>query len=301
MTTFPLLRSASRLVRAGALAARPLFWLDLLAIGNLAFLGVDIVVAHAVNAFADPMEWAPVIFSAIGTLAMLAALRLGGLVPTIAGRGSRRRAMARLIGLAVGGGSIVVGVAGLVFHLRSAFFADQTLRNLVYTAPFSAPLAYSGVGLLLILNRTVDDRTREWAWWVVVLALGGFLGNFSLSLADHAANGFFRPLEWAGVIAGAAGVGALAGVLAAPGNRPMAWLAAGVMAAEMVVGLLGFGLHVAANLAHPAAGVADRFLYGAPAFAPLLFDNIALIALIGLWGLTWPDADTTTHGVGEAG
>lgn len=298
MTALPLLRSASRLVRAGALTARPLFWLDLLMVGNLAFLGVDIAVAHAINRFADPLEWAPLAFSAAGTLAMLLAVRLGGPLPTIDGRGGKARALARLIGLAVGVGAIVVGVSGLVFHLRSAFFADQTLGNLVYTAPFSAPLAYSGVGLLLILNRTVDDRTREWAWWVIVLALGGFLGNFALSLADHAVNGFFRPLEWTGVIAGAAGVGALAGVLAAPDNRPMATLAAGAMAVEMIVGLLGFGLHVAANLAHPTASLADRFLYGAPAFAPLLFDNIALIALIGLWGLSRPDPSASPTAAG---
>ena len=50
---------------------------------------------------------------------------------------------------------MVVGVAGLVLHLDSHFFAEQTIKNLVYTAPFAAPLVYAGVGLLLILNRMV--------------------------------------------------------------------------------------------------------------------------------------------------
>lgn len=288
MTTLPLLRTASRLVRAGALTARPLFWLDLMMVGNLAFLGVDIALAHAVNNFADPMEWAPLIYSAAGTVAMLLAIALGGLLPTTGG-GGWRRVVARLIGLAVGVGAIILGVSGLVFHLKDAFFIERTLRSLVYAAPFAAPLAYAGVGLLLILNRMVDDRSRDWSRWVVVLALGGFVGNFILSLADHAINGFFRPLEWSGVIAGAAGVGVLSGVLATPRNRSMIRLAAVVMAIEMVVGLVGFGLHLKANLAMGQASLADRFIFGTPVFAPLLFDNIAIIGLIGLWGLAIAD------------
>jgi len=51
--------------------------------------------------------------------------------------------------------------AGLLLHLDSAFFGEQTLRILVYTAPFVAPLANSGVGLLLILDRMVDARSVE--------------------------------------------------------------------------------------------------------------------------------------------
>ena len=107
----------------------------------------------------------------------------------------------RSIGLTVGWGSVAVGIAGVLFHLDSAFFEEQTLKNLVYTAPFAAPLAYTGIGLLLLLNRMIDSRTIEWARWVVLLAMGGFAGNFVLTLADHAQNGFFRPSEWIGVVA----------------------------------------------------------------------------------------------------
>jgi hypothetical protein len=52
-----------------------------------------------------------------------------------------------------------------------------------------------------------------------------------------------------------------------------------------VVGVLGFALHVAADLRAPAASLWDRFLYGAPLFAPLLFANLALLAALGLWAL----------------
>ncbi len=46
----------------------------------------------------------------------------------------------------------------MIWHLRGDFFQEQTLKNLVYTAPFAAPLAYTGLGLLLILDRMVDAR-----------------------------------------------------------------------------------------------------------------------------------------------
>ena len=171
-----------------------------------------------------------------------------------------------------------------MLHLESSFFDEQTLKNLVYTAPFAAPLAYAGVGLLLILDRMVDPRSTEWARWVVLMALGGFVGNFVLTLADHAQNGFFQPAEWIGVIAAAIAVGALTAVLIVPDNRPLLGLCAWVMAAQGVVGGLGAAYHVAANLTRPGA-IWEKFLYGAPAFAPLLFANLAILALIGLWAL----------------
>ena len=138
-----------------------------------------------------------------------------------------------------------------MFHLDSAFFEEQTLKNLVYTAPFAAPLSYAGVGLLLILDRTTDARSVEWARWVVLLALGGFVGNFVLTLADHAQNGFFRPSEWVGVVASAWAVSSLCAVLVVYDNRPLVGLTLAVMAAQVVVGLLGFYLHVAADLSGP--------------------------------------------------
>ena len=54
--------------------------------------------------------------------------------------------------------------------------------------------------------------------------------------------------------------------------------------AEAGVGVLGFVLHLRANLAKPGRTYRDRFLYGAPVFAPLLFANLAILAAIGLSG-----------------
>ena len=88
---------------------------------------------------------------------------------------------------------MVIGLTGVILHLDSQFFHARTLRSLTYAAPFAAPLAYTGLGLLLIVNRMVEPDDIEWAQWVLLLALGGFAGNFVFSLTDHAMNGFFNP------------------------------------------------------------------------------------------------------------
>ena len=265
--------------------ADPLTWVELFALSNVAFLAVDVALAHAVNAFANPAEWVPVGFSLIAPIVLVAAALLGGLRPTLAGDGNARSRLARRLGLAVGWTSVVIGVAGLLLHLDSAFFGAQTLKNLVYTAPFAAPLAYAGIGLLLIMNRMVESRSGEWARWVIVLALGGFVGNFALSLADHAQNGFFQPAEWIPVIASGFAVGNLVAVLAVDDNRPFLTLCFGVMAAQVLVGLLGSFDHVRADFAREGGLRWENFLYGAPVFAPLLFADLALLACLGLWAL----------------
>ncbi|HSO37357.1 MAG TPA: hypothetical protein VLT33_32750, partial [Labilithrix sp.] len=102
-----------------------------------------------------------------------------------------------------GWGAIAVGVLGMVFHLESGFFAKQTLHNLVYSAPFVAPLSYVGVGLLILLLRSKDAQGPTLGPWLLVLSLGGFVGNFALSLLDHAQNGCFHATEWIPVVASA--------------------------------------------------------------------------------------------------
>jgi hypothetical protein len=258
---------------------------ELFAVANIAFLAVDIGIAHAINAFAHRAEWIPVAFSLAATPALLLAMAMGGIKPAPAGSEAgavpRRRA-ARWLGMAVGFGSVAVGIAGLLLHLESQFFREATLKNLVYTAPFVAPLAYTGVGLLLLLDRMVDARTLEWAKWVTLLALGGFVGDFVLCVCDHAQNGFFRPEEWVGVVAAAAATGILAGILAVPDNRPLLRLGLGVMLVQAAVGLLGAYWHVRADVDQPLGTLWEKFVYGAPAFAPLLFADLAALAVLAL-------------------
>jgi len=82
--------------------------------------------------------------------------------------------------------SMALGVAGVVHHLESGFFYLRTIKSLTYAAPFVAPLAYVGLGCLLLMNRMVETHSREWAEWVLFLSLGGFARSFALSLTDPA-------------------------------------------------------------------------------------------------------------------
>ena len=52
---------------------------------------------------------------------------------------------------------------------------------------------------------------------------------------------------------------------------------------QVAVGLLGFFLHARGNLGHTNATLWDSFIYGAPIFAPLLFADLALLGVLGLW------------------
>lgn len=286
--------------------------LELFVLSNLAFLVVDILVAHAVNDFAHWAEWVPFYYGAGGTIALLVSLvatvrrndevrmmndggvergagdaeRRTGDVERVSGQASRpgggRSRLHRVVGDVVGWAGVAVGVSGFIWHLEGHFFQEVTLRHLVYSAPFAAPLAFAGLGLLLLMNRRVPADAPAWATWVLVFALGGFIGNFALSLADHAQNGFFHAAEWIPVVASAIAVGYLfTAVLAAPTPR-FRWVGYGVLAVQVVVGVAGFALHVVPKLGNPEISFFDRVVYGAPVFAPLLFADLAILALIGL-------------------
>jgi hypothetical protein len=172
-----------------------------------------------------------------------------------------------------------------VLHLDSRFFQERTLASLVYAAPFAAPLAYTGIGLLIILNRMVDAESAEWAYWVLLLALGGFVGNFIFSVTDHAQNGFFHPTETIPVIGSAFAVGFLTVPFLVRVGWPYLMLCAAVLVVQVGIGLLGFYYHLRADLNGPAPTLLDNIVYGAPVLAPLLFPNLTILAFLGLWGL----------------
>lgn len=257
---------------------RHALWLEVFVVVNLAFLAPDIYLAHSTNLFHHRAEYLPLYFS-LGAPAVLLAALLAREAGALAVR------WWRLAAYLIGGAAVALGVAGLVLHLGSHFFYENTLESLVYTAPFAAPLAYTGIGLLLIMNGMVDTESVEWPLWVLLLALGGFVGNFIFSVADHAQNGFFHPTEWVPVASSAFAVGVLALPFLIRVDRSYVPFCAAAMLVQVAVGLLGFYYHVASNLRKEAPDLFDRFVYGAPAMAPLLFPNLALLTFIGLWPL----------------
>jgi len=251
-------------------------WVELFVLLNFGGLVLDIYLAHSQNQFRRTSEYVPLYFS------LAAAVALAILVPL------RRRwpAVWRDAGHLVGWLAVATGLAGVVLHLDSRFFDERTIRSLTYAAPFAAPLAFTGLGLLLILNRFVAADSAEWAHWVILLALGGFIGNFVFSLTDHAQNGFFNPVEWVPVVSSAFAIGFLIVPFATEVGIPYLRLCGAILVVQALVGLIGFGLHAEADLRQPAGSLFERILAGAPPMAPLLFPNLVVLGGIGLWALS---------------
>lgn len=254
---------------------RPQLWVELFVILNIGFLTFDIFLAHSVNQFRNEAEYVPLFFSATAPVLLIVALVFRPRWP----------AVWKDLGYFVGWVAVLVGLTGVLLHLESHFFYERTIRSLTYSAPFAAPLAYTGLGFLLIMNRIVNPESTEWGQWVLFLTLGGFLGNFVFSLADHAGNGFFRPVEWVPVAASAVAIGFLFIPLLMPISRQYIDLCALILLLEAGVGLWGFLLHATANLHGPSVHAFDNFINGAPPMAPLLFPNLMVLGIIALWQL----------------
>ncbi len=250
--------------------------LEIFLAGNLLLLAVDIFFAHSVNGFREPSEWVPLGFSLLGG-GFVAGLLLSGLRPDVPA--------SRIAGGTVGLLSIGLGIWGALAHLEGQFFRTRTLESLVYAAPFAAPLAYSGIGFLLLVNR-VFGSGFAWGRWVIGFAAGGFAGCFLLALLDHEQNGFFFWTEWIPVAAAALGLSTL-GVVAYRDHPDPALvrLALAVLGVEALVGILGFAMHLEAGIRTIGDRTLEAFIHGAPPFAPLLFMDLALLAGIGLLAL----------------
>jgi hypothetical protein len=259
--------------RGNSLGANDL-WLDSFVLFNFLCLSGDVALAHSENHFRVRAEYFPIWFS------IFAATLLG------AGLFARLRflwlGVWRDIGYAAGCASIAMGAAGVLYHLESRFFYERTLKSLTYAAPFAAPLAYMGLGCLLVMNRMIEPRVTDWARWVLFFALGGFIGNFVLSLTDHAINGFFMWAEWIPVISSALAIGFLATLMAFDATRKLLWPTADVLFLQVLVGGLGFLLHVRADLHGPAANLFENVVSGAPPFAPLLLPNLSILGFLGI-------------------
>jgi hypothetical protein len=296
MHTISLVARAWRLVHHPRMrwAHDTQLWVELFATANLGILAGDIYIAHSVNQFHKSAEYIPLYFSIAGAavLALCIVLRWA----------FRFDAPWRDVGYFVGVLSILTGLVGVIYHLESRFFLDRTIKSLTYAAPFVAPLVYTGLGFLLLMNRMVRAGSTEWARWVIFLALGGFFGNFILSLTDHAGNGFFLKTEWIPVFSSAFATGFLLVPLIQPVTRRFLDLCVVVMLFQGAMGVLGFWFHLQANLVEPGAGLWDKLVNGAPPLAPLLFPNLVALTWIGVWALTphLPEPDRGRSWLGTA-
>ena len=275
------LREQIKRARSNSLVDRwsrdPSLWVEAFVLVNLAFLALDIYLAHSTNNFRRRSEYIPLYYSLVAPFVLLVGL--------IARERFGYRTVWRDLGHLVGWLAILIGLTGVILHLDSRFFYDNTLKSLTYAAPFAAPLAYTGLGLLLVANRMLRVDNPEWAYWILLLTLGGFIGNFVFSLTDHATNGFFRPIEWLPVASSAFAVSFLLVPLLVTVQRRYLLLCGAILILQAIVGVVGFGLHLVADLEGPSSRMFENVVHGAPPFAPLLFPNLVLLSLIALWVL----------------
>lgn len=267
---------------------------------NLIMVGLESYLAHLISGGIKPAESIPVVFGPLAGFTLFAALYF------------RLRhhmvALPTLVIIGVAAASVGVGILGSAFHwerdLAPVDLPGSRLRWnwLIYGPPALAPLAFAGVGLMAIVAALEDTKpetgrltlpgvlslktplkqTQQLLWLVTLGLLAATLSSFM----DHGRTDFDNIFVWIPVIFGVFGTVATL-LLALYEDRTsndyliFFW----TMVAMIIVGVLGFGLHVNTDLAESSGKiVADRFIRGAPPLAPLLFANMGLLGIITMVG-----------------
>jgi hypothetical protein len=254
---------------------------------NLAFLVLDVYVAHSVNAFRPVYEWIPIITSWPGVLTSLwLAFR------------ERPGTLSRLVHLAAMLLNVVVGVMGTAFHLRAVTppGGGWAWAWICFGAPVLAPLSFAGVGLVglwavlreeppgsgilslpgVFRLRAPLSKTQHLLWFVAL----GFGGAAATSFVDHGQYGYTWA-EWIPVATGLFATLVVIGRAVVP--RPsdgdtVAYL--WTMVLSIVVGVAGFAFHLSRDLADTGAMSLERMRALAPIFAPGLFVDLGILGLL---------------------
>lgn len=286
---FPPLRRAGRLP-----LSRDQLMLLMAAVNEI-FLGIDTYLAHRITGTLRPGEWIPIVFGPIAGFLLLFA----GLIAL------RRRPAATLIATATLLASIAVGLLGAFFHLRNAVLPNApagqqiTINLTVWAPPILAPLTFALVGILGISAAWIElppdsgtlalpagwrlrlpySKTQAYLFLVSL----GCLATVVSSVLDHARVNFQNPWLWLPTAAGvfATVVAAMLAGLRQRGRSDLLVYCA-AMLLMILVGLVGAWLHVNDNLVRGSTVVVERFIFGAPFLAPLLFCNMGALGLIAL-------------------
>lgn len=260
-------------------------------------MGIEIYLAHLISGTIKPAEWIPVIFGPVAGILFLVAVGLRVLA-------HRATLPSSLLVIVVGMASVAVGVIGTAFHwaraVPSPSFEQVGIQWdwIIYAPPIAGPLAFAGVGLLAIIALLEDTtpetgeltlpgiitfhtplpQTRQFLW---LIAFGLYAATISATL-DHARTGFESIFVW--IPTGLGLFGSVTTTLMATYNKHSKsdyFIFFWVMILMITVGVLGFGLHVNADLPESATGglQIERFIRGAPPMAPMLF------AIMGFFGL----------------
>ncbi len=263
---------------------------------NLAFLGLDIFLAHGMNGTIRPNEMIPIVFGPLAGLVLL----LAGLISL------RRRTAAIWLAFGVLAVSAVIGLLGAYFHVARAIppsgpgTPSLALTLLVFAPPVIGPLTFSLVAVLGVIAAVLEDpvdsgrmvipgvfswrvpfsKTRQYAIWVGL----GILATLLSSVLDHGRFNFENLWVWLPTVVGVFAVVATItyGAIAQPSRGDTAVLIAAQIGL-ILVGVIGFVLHIESGLTTGNAVVPERFLRGAPFMAPLLFADMGTLGLVLLY------------------
>ena len=252
---------------------------------NFFFLTIEIALSHAVTGFQNRLTLIPMISGPAGSLAALyfAFVRKPG-------------KLAYLIYIAAMLAQGAVGVMGAALHWYSALAPESRALSwqfIIFSAPVLAPLAYSGVacvGLAALLPEQppsrfrvpgiaaggVRSKTRVLLWLVAL----GLLAATLSALFDHA-RGNYIVYEWIPVGAGvfATIVVAYHALAHSQSVEDVATLVI-TLVGLAIIGVLGFGFHLGADVTERGHISWQRLLTFAPPLVPLIFTNLSVLAAI---------------------
>lgn len=294
MSAYPLAMIAPVVRRIRLPLARDGFVLFFMAF-TMFFLGIDTYTAHLISGTIVPREWIPILFGPVG-----------GVVLLVAGAIARRKRMAaNLLASVVFLACIVVGVLGSYYHITRAILPYApagekiTLSMLVWAPPLVCPLTFALVGIMGLSAAWQEDsigsgtlvlpggkhlhmpfsKSRAYFFLMSMWAISTLLS----AVMDHARSNFTNPFVWIPTVAGVFGAAVMLtmGYLEKPTKAD--YLTYGItMVVLMLVGVLGFVLHILQNLTNNNAFVLERFIRGAPFLAPLLFAFVGMLGLVVL-------------------
>lgn len=260
---------------------------------NEIILGIDIFLAHSISGSIVPYEWIPIIFGpAAGVMLLIAgAISL------------KKQPVAVAISTIVFVLSIVVGVLGSYFHLRRALLLDAPFSEMlnfdivVWAPPMFGPITFAGLGvfgLFITLTENPADSGSLRLWrgrklqlpvpktniYLFLVGLG-IMAMVLSGVMDHSRTGFTNLWLWLPTLVGvlAVVVTVVVGMIKQPTKTDVITIII-TMVLMIVVGLIGFALHIQQDLTTNMEIVQERFLRGAPFMAPLNYANMGLIALL---------------------
>ena len=254
---------------------------------NLMFTGIDVVLAHSINQFIPVYEWIPVFFFPFGALSCI----------YIAFQ-SEPKKWSSILHIALMMIGVLVGIIGTAFHANAVLNPGGylTWAWVVFGSPILAPMAFAGISLLGLyaITQEVDSqpgllevkgigvfkapisRDKHFLWLVGL----GFAASTLTSIIDHAQYGytFYKLIAIIfGLFASSVVISLCFAKTWTKGDELVYFW---TMLTAVVVGVLGFGFHLSADLAGTGALSLERILAFAPVLAPLLFSDLGLLGLL---------------------